>query len=187
MYALLSSLAELPIDQGIAITGSMNQKGDLQPISGINEKIEGFFDVCRLQGLTGTQGVLLPRQNVDDLMLRDDVIAAIAAGQFHLYPIATIDEGLPIVMGWPVGARQADQTYPPDSVNGRIDTRLRRFAERWYHLQHGRGMSPNTSAAAAACPTCQHSAAAQSSVSRPKLREKVQAFFQVSRRWGKRH
>jgi predicted ATP-dependent protease len=137
VYALLSSLAHLPVDQGIAVTGSVNQKGQFQPISGINEKIEGFFDVCRLQGLTGTQGVILPPQNVDDLMLREDVIEAIAAGQFHLYPVATIDDGLPILTGVAAGRRCADAWYPPDSVNGRVDTQLRRFAEQWYALQHG--------------------------------------------------
>ena len=137
VYALLSSLAHLPVDQGIAVTGSVNQKGQFQPISGINEKIEGFFDVCRLQGLTGTQGVILPPQNVDDLMLREDVIEAIAAGQFHLYPVATIDDGLSILTGVAAGQRCADAWYPPDSVNGRVDAQLRRFAEQWYALQHG--------------------------------------------------
>ena len=137
IYALLSSLANLPVDQGIAVTGSVNQKGQLQPISGINEKIEGFFDVCRLQGLTGTQGVILPPQNVDDLMLREDVIVAISAGQFHLYPVAHIDAGLSVLTGVAVGQRCATGWYPPDSVNGRVDAQLRRFAEQWYALQHG--------------------------------------------------
>jgi len=137
VYALVSSLAHLPVDQGIAVTGSVNQKGQLQPISGINEKIEGFFDVCRLQGLTGTQGVILPHQNVDDLMLREDVVTAIAAGQFHLYPVATLDDGLPILTGVAAGQRCAEVWYPPDSVNARVDAQLRRFAEQWYALQHG--------------------------------------------------
>jgi ATP-dependent Lon protease len=137
MYALLSSLAELPVDQGIAVTGSVNQKGELQPISGINEKIEGFFDVCRLQGLTGRQGVILPPQNIDDLMLRQDIVEAVAAGQFHLYPVTSIDDGLPILTGVPAGTRRPGQGYAPDSVNGRVDVQLRRFAEQWYELQHG--------------------------------------------------
>jgi ATP-dependent Lon protease len=144
IYALLSSLAGLPIDQGLAVTGSINQKGELQPISSINEKIEGFFDACCLQGLTGTQGVLLPPQNVDDLMLRQDVVDAVAAGQFHLYAIPTIEAGLPILTGIPAGQRQPGQDYPPESVNGRVDARLRRFAEEWYALQRGpaSGYSP---------------------------------------------
>ena len=137
IYALLSSLASLPIDQGIAVTGSVNQKGELQPISSINEKIEGFFDACRLQGLTGTQGVLLPLQNVDDLMLRQDVVDAVTAGQFHLYAIATIDDGLPILTGVPAGQRQPGQAYPLDSVNGRVDAQLRHFTAAWYTLQRG--------------------------------------------------
>jgi ATP-dependent Lon protease len=137
IYALLSSLAGLPVDQGIAVTGSVNQKGELQPISSINEKIEGFFDACRLQGLTGQQGVLLPPQNIDDLMLRQDVVDAVAAGQFHLYAVATIDDGLPILTGILAGQRQPGQDYPADSVNGRVDAQLRRFAEEWYALQRG--------------------------------------------------
>ena len=148
VYALLSSLADLPLDQGIAVTGSVNQKGELQPISAINEKIEGFFDVCRLQGLTGKQGVLLPPQNIDDLMLRQDVVDAVAAGQFHLYAVASINDGLPLLTGVVAGQRQPGQGYAPDSVNGRVDVQLRRFAEQWYALQrgpvrgHGSGLAP---------------------------------------------
>jgi predicted ATP-dependent protease len=141
IYALLSSLADLPLDQGIAVTGSVNQKGALQPISAINEKIEGFFDVCRLQGLTGRQGVILPPQNIDDLMLRQDVVEAIAQGQFHLYAVANINEGLPILTGVPAGQYQPGQGYPPDSVNGRVAAQLCRFAEGWYALQRGTARS----------------------------------------------
>jgi predicted ATP-dependent protease len=151
MYALLSSLADLPIDQGIAVTGSVNQKGTLQPISAINEKIEGFFDVCRLQGLTGRQGVILPPQNIDDLMLRPDVVEAVAQGQFHLYAVAHINEGLQLLTGVPAGQYQPGQGYPPDSVNGRVAAKLRRFAEGWYALQQGaaRSSSANVSRRAA--------------------------------------
>jgi predicted ATP-dependent protease len=117
----------------------------LQPISGINEKIEGFFDVCRLQGLTGRQGVILPPQNIDDLMLRQDVVEAISAGQFHLYAVATLDAGLPILTGVPAGQYQPGQGYPADSVNGRVDAQLRRFAEGWYALQHGTAQDSNAS------------------------------------------
>jgi predicted ATP-dependent protease len=131
VFALLSSLAACAVDQGIAVTGSVNQKGEMQPIGGINEKIEGFFDVCRMQGLTGTQGVLLPPQNIDDLMLRQDVVQAVTDGQFHLYPIASIDAGLPILMGIAAGTFQPGQGYTPDSVNGRVDAQLRTYAAQW--------------------------------------------------------
>ncbi len=87
IYALLSALAELPIRQDLAVTGSVNQQGDVQPIGGVNQKIEGFYDVCRLKGLTGKQGVLIPAENTDDLMLRDEVIEAVAQGRFHIYPV----------------------------------------------------------------------------------------------------
>lgn len=127
VYALLSGLADLPVDQGIAVTGSVNQQGQLQPVGGINEKIEVFFDVCQRQGLTGAQGVLLPPQNVDDLMLKQDVVDAVAAGQFHLYPIVAIDDGLPILTGVDAG-----------TVNRRVDAQLRRYAEQWYAFQHRR-------------------------------------------------
>jgi lon-related putative ATP-dependent protease len=136
-YALLSSLAGLPVEQGIAVTGSVNQKGALQAVSGINEKIEGFFDVCRRQRLTGRQGVVIPISNVADLMLREDLIEAIAAGHFHVYAIRTLDEGWPILTGLSAGVWQPEIGYPADSVNGRVEAQLRRFAEQWYALQNG--------------------------------------------------
>jgi ATP-dependent Lon protease len=136
-YALLSSLAGLPVEQGIAVTGSVNQKGVLQAVSGINEKIEGFFDVCRQQGLTGRQGVVIPASNIADLMLREDVIEAVAAGQFHVYAIQTLDAGWPILTGLSAGVWQPEMGYPSESVNGRVEVQLRRFAEQWHALQNG--------------------------------------------------
>ena len=129
LYAILSSIAELPLDQGIAVTGSVNQRGQVQPIGGANEKVEGFFDVCRAVGLTGRQGVILPRRNVRNLMLREDVVEAVARGEFHVYAVDSIDEGLEILTGLPAGERLADGTYPPDTVHHLVDARLRRFAE----------------------------------------------------------
>ena len=129
IYALLSSLAELPIRQGIAVTGSVNQKGDIQPIGGVNYKIEGFYDVCRAQGLTGAQGVILPIENIPDLMLRSDVVEVIQAGKFHLYPVATVDEGIEILTGAKAGERQPDGTFEEGTVNARVDARLRALAE----------------------------------------------------------
>lgn len=129
IYALLSSLAELPIRQGIAVTGSVNQKGDIQPIGGVNYKIEGFYDVCRAKGLSGAQGVILPIENIPDLMLRSDVVEVIQAGKFHLYPVATVDEGIEILTGAKAGERQPDGTFEDGTVNARVDARLRALAE----------------------------------------------------------
>ena len=129
-YALLSALAELPIRQDLAVTGSVNQKGEVQAIGGVNDKIEGFFDICKARGLTGRQGVLIPKSNVVHLMLRDDVVGACANAQFHIYPIATIEEGVELLMGRPAGERGADGRYPADSVYGLVEERLRGFAQQ---------------------------------------------------------
>src|SRR5262249_21622183 len=128
VYALLSALADLPIRQEIAVTGSVNQRGVIQPIGGVNQKIEGFYDVCRVMGLNGAQGVLIPIENVEDLMLRDDVIDAVAAGKFHIYPIAHIEEGIEILTGIPAGARDANGRFEPQTVFARVDERLRQMA-----------------------------------------------------------
>ena len=103
LSALLSAISQIPIDQSWAITGSMNQLGQVQPVGGVNAKIEGFFDACKLQGLTGKQGVIIPRQNMQHLMLRQDVIDAVNAGHFHVHAISTIDQALEILMAQPVG------------------------------------------------------------------------------------
>jgi predicted ATP-dependent protease len=131
LYALLSSLADLPIRQALAVTGSVNQRGEVQPVGGVNEKIEGFFDLCRLHGLSGEQGVLIPERNVRSLMLREDVVAAVAEGQFHIYPVRAIDEGIERLTGLPAGVPDAEGRYPLGSVNRRVDDRLRELAERW--------------------------------------------------------
>ena len=129
LYALLSALADAPIKQSFAVTGSVNQFGDVQAIGGVNEKIEGFFDICKQRDLTGKQGVLIPHANVKNLMLRKDVVDACKAGKFAVYPIATIDQGIALLTGVAAGVRGADGPYPPDSINGRVERRLRRFAE----------------------------------------------------------
>ncbi|MBI2956495.1 MAG: AAA family ATPase [Acidobacteria bacterium] len=129
IYALLSSLAGLPLRQDIAVTGSLNQKGDIQAIGGVNYKIEGFYELCKAKGLTGEQGVILPIENVPDLMLRPEVVEAIQAGRFHLYPIATVDEGIEILTGVKAGERQPDGSFEEGTVNGLVDTRLRELAE----------------------------------------------------------
>jgi predicted ATP-dependent protease len=128
LYSILSALSGLPLRQDLGVTGSVNQHGEIQAIGGVNEKIEGFFDICRRRGLTGTQGVLIPKANVQHLMLRRDVIEACAEGEFAIYPVATIDEGIALLTGDPAGERAADGCYPGGSVNRLVEDRLRAFA-----------------------------------------------------------
>lgn len=115
--ALLSSLSGMPIKQNIAVTGSVNQKGEVQAIGGVNQKIEGFYDCCNKKGLTGTQGVMIPDSNVKNLMLRNDVVAAVKKGIFQVYAVKAIDEGIEILMGKKAGAAKADGSYPSDTIN----------------------------------------------------------------------
>lgn len=130
LYALVSALADVPIKQSLAVTGSVNQYGEVQAIGGVNEKIEGFFDICVGRGLTGEQGVIIPSANVKHLMLRADVVDAVAAGRFAVYAVDTIDEGLAILTGEPAGTAQADGTFPAGSVNERARLKLLQYAER---------------------------------------------------------
>jgi lon-related putative ATP-dependent protease len=130
LYALLSALADLPIDQSFAVTGSVNQYGQVQAIGGVNEKIEGFFDTCRRRGLTGRQGVLIPASNTRHLMLRRDVVEAAREGKFRIFPIETIDQGIEILTGVSAGARGADGKFPEGSVNRRVEDRLIELARR---------------------------------------------------------
>ena len=124
----MSALAELPLRQDLAVTGSVNQHGEIQAIGGVNEKIEGFFDICKARGLTGSQGVIIPEANVRHLMLRRDVIEACAAGLFPVYAVSTIEEGLALMTGRTAGQRGPDGAYPEGSVNHLVDDRLRAFA-----------------------------------------------------------
>jgi ATP-dependent Lon protease len=128
VYALVSALAELPLRQDIAVTGSMNQQGDVQAIGGVNEKIEGFFEVCRIAGLTGNQGVIIPASNVEDLMLRDDVLEAVAAGKFHIWPVAKIEQGIEILTGVTAGHRNGDGSFEAGTVFSQVDDRLTKMA-----------------------------------------------------------
>ena len=133
LYCILSSLAELPIRQDLAVTGSVNQKGDIQAIGGVTQKIEGFFALCKKRGLTGKQGVLIPVSNVKDLVLNDEVVDAVKEGRFHIYPIAHINEGIELMMGHPAGERDAEGNFPAESVHGRVYARLKAFAEGAKH------------------------------------------------------
>jgi predicted ATP-dependent protease len=124
LCVLLSSLASVPVLQTLAVTGSVNQLGQVQAIGAVNEKIEGFFDICRARGLNGTQGVLIPASNVKHLMLRHDVVAAAAAGQFHVYAVDHVDQAIGLLTGIPAGVAQSNGQYPEGSVNHRIAMRV---------------------------------------------------------------
>jgi ATP-dependent Lon protease len=128
IYALLSALSELPLRQDIAVTGSMNQHGDIQAIGGVNEKIEGFFDTCRIAGLTGTQGVMIPAANVEDLMLREDVLEAVKGGKFHIWPIGRVEQGVELLTGIRAGQRNGDGGFEKGTVFALVDQRLREMA-----------------------------------------------------------
>ena len=130
LYALLSALSGFPLRQDLAVTGSVNQRGQVQAIGGVNEKIEGFFDVCRLQELTGEQGVLIPRSNVKHLMLREDVVDAVENGRFHVYPVSTIDEGIALLTGKDAGERQDDGSFPEGTVNQAVQARLQDLTDK---------------------------------------------------------
>jgi lon-related putative ATP-dependent protease len=130
LYALLSSIAEVPLNQSLAVTGSVNQHGIIQAIGGVNEKIEGFYDICNSRGLTGDQGVLIPASNVKHLMLRDDVIEAVRSGKFHIYPIEHVDQGIEILTGITAGEPEADGNYPEDTLNGKVQSQLSELAEK---------------------------------------------------------
>jgi lon-related putative ATP-dependent protease len=129
LYALLSALAEVPIRQSLAVTGSVNQRGQVQAIGGVNQKIEGFFDLCAARGLDGAQGVLIPAANVKHLMLRRRVVAAVEAGRFHVYPVETIDQGISLLTGLPAGEPDPDGRFAEGTVNRRVDDRLAALAE----------------------------------------------------------
>jgi lon-related putative ATP-dependent protease len=139
LYALISRIAEVPLKQNLAVTGSVNQLGQVQPIGGVNEKIEGFFDICKKRGLTGDQGVLIPEANIKHLMLRQDVIDAVRAGKFHIYPVKHIDEGIQILTGIEAGELQADGTYPEGTINAIVKERLEKMANRLTEFGKSKG------------------------------------------------
>ncbi|MBI2859889.1 MAG: AAA family ATPase [Chloroflexi bacterium] len=135
LYALLSSLSGIPLKQNIAVTGSVNQKGEVQPIGGVNQKIEGFFHVCKLKGLTGDQGVMIPGRNLKNLMLRQEVVDAVRDGKFHIYAVDAIDDGIEVITGVPAGQRQADGAYSEGTVNHAVDKQLKEMATRLKQFQ----------------------------------------------------
>lgn len=129
LYCILSSLSEIPVNQSLAVTGSVNQCGEIQAIGGVTYKIEGYFDLCLRRGLTGRQGVVIPMSNVKDLVLKDDVIQAVKDGMFHIYPISSIDEGIELLLGTEAGKKNEKGQYPPDSVHGKVMAKLKEFNE----------------------------------------------------------
>jgi lon-related putative ATP-dependent protease len=129
LYVLLSAISGVPIYQGIAVTGSVSQKGEVQPIGGVTRKIEGFFDICQHKGLTGKQGVMIPEKNVNNLMLRRDVVEAVEKGKFHIYPVTTVEEGIEILTGMAAGELQEDGTYPEGTLFHKVDEKLQEMAE----------------------------------------------------------
>ena len=129
LYLLLSGLSDLPINQSIAVTGSVNQKGEVQAIGGVNEKIEGYYDVCKLKGFKGSEGVIIPKSNVRNLMLREDIVSAVRNNKFKIWAVESIDEGIEILTGVPAGKRKPDGEYTKDSVYDRVNKKLRRIPE----------------------------------------------------------
>jgi predicted ATP-dependent protease len=129
LYALLSRLSGAPIKQNLAVTGSVNQFGQVQAIGGVNDKIEGFFGVCQARGLTDDQGVMIPASNVRHLMLRDEVVDAVAKGQFHIYAVSRIEEGIEVLTGVPAGVADEQGNYPPETVYGRVQQRLAEYSD----------------------------------------------------------
>lgn len=133
LYAILSNLSGLPIKQSIAVTGSVNQKGEVQAIGGVNQKIEGFFEVCKAKGLSGKQGVMIPASNVQNLMLKEEVIDAVKEGKFHIYSVTTIDEGIELLTGVKAGARIKDGSFEKETVNQKVDQRLKEMVKEMAH------------------------------------------------------
>ena len=129
LYAILSSLSGVPINQSIAVTGSVNQKGEIQPIGGVNEKIEGFYQICKMRGFNGSHGVVIPIQNVRNLNLSDEVVESVKKGEFHIYAISSIAEGIEILTGVPAGKKDKNGKFPAGTINHLVYEKLKKYAE----------------------------------------------------------
>ena len=147
LCVLLSSLAGVPIRQELAITGAISQRGEVQAIGGVNEKIEGFFDLCNARGLTGSQGVIVPRANVRHLMVKEEVVAAISEQQFHLWAVETVDEAVQLLTGIEAGERDAKGDYPGESLNGKVEAALQTFVLDMRAFERRQKKEPQDSAA----------------------------------------
>lgn len=137
LYALLSALSGLPLNQGIAVTGAVNQHGEVQAVGGLTRKVEGFYDLCRERGLTGEQGVMVPASNVKNLMLKEEVVESARAGRFHVWRVSHIDEGIELLMGRQAGARTADGSFPAGTVHRLVQDRLREYAAQVREFGYG--------------------------------------------------
>jgi len=144
LYALLSSLSGLPVRQGIAVTGSVDQQGQVQPVGGVTHKIEGFYRVCKERGLTGDQGVIIPAANLRNLMLGEEIVQAVAEGKFHVYAISTVDEGIELLTGVPAGERDEEGEFPEGTVHARVTARLRELAEGLERAEKGKQKAQKT-------------------------------------------
>ena len=129
LYALLSSLSNIPINQSFVVTGSVNQKGDIQPIGGVNDKIEGFFQVCKMRGLDGSHSVIIPKQNIKNLNLSEEVVDAVKNNKFHIYAISTIDEGIELLTGVPAGSKDENGKFPAGTINYLVYQKLKKYAK----------------------------------------------------------
>jgi predicted ATP-dependent protease len=145
LYAILSALSELPIKQNLAVTGSVNQKGVVQAIGGVNEKIEGFYKICKAKGLKGDEGVMIPSSNAQHLMLNEEVVEAVRKGRFHIYPVSTIDEGIEILTGVNAGQLKNDGTYEPGTVHFKVNKRLAEMSQRMASLRGSSGLDEEPS------------------------------------------
>jgi predicted ATP-dependent protease len=153
LCTLMSALAEIPLAQNIAMTGSMSQRGEAQPIGGVNWKVEGFYKVCKARGLDGSHGVIIPKSNVQDLMLKKEVVDAVKEGKFHVWAVGSADEALELLTGLPAGIRQPDGTFEPDTVNGKVDAKLKEMMELAKELMQGEE-GPKGTGPAAPAPSC---------------------------------
>lgn len=156
LYAVLSAISGVPIHQGIAVTGSVSQKGEIQPIGGVIHKIKGFFDICKHKGLTGRQGVMIPSKNVRNLMLHHEVIDAVRQGKFHIWPVSTIEEGIEVLTGMEAGQLQEDGTYPEGTLFRKVDDRLREIAEivKEFGKEKDNGAAKEDDNGGSHCPSC---------------------------------
>ena len=154
LAALLSALADAPLAQNMAMTGSVSQRGEAQPIGGVNWKIEGFYKVCKARGLDGAQGVIIPKANVQDLMLKTEVVEAVAAGQFHVWAVGHVDEAMELLTGLAAGQRQPDGSFEADTLNARVDQKLRDMMELARVLMKGEEEAGKKSETGAPAPAC---------------------------------